>query len=158
MSFHQCTEMFVLRSAQLLIWMNFPPYTIIPHCTAIRHFTVGSCLPLLLTVSVSLTMPRPKGQCKFNLAWLTLNKYKDWVDHDSSGDVHLAYCKVCVKTITIGAAGKHNLVVLSRYPISRCHTYRDTWVTMRYVSRYLSIGLTSAYICNWSIMTIECQC
>ena len=54
-------------------------------------------------------MLRPKGQCKFNLAWLTLNKYKDWVDRDSSGDMHLAYCKVCVKTIKIGAPGKHNL-------------------------------------------------
>ncbi len=60
-------------------------------------------------MSVSLTMPRPNGQCQFNLSWLTLNNYKDWVDRDSSGDVHLAYCKVCVKTIKIGAAGKHNL-------------------------------------------------
>ena len=76
-------------------------------CCYVRTKPVGSCLPLLLTVSVSLTVPRPKGQCKFNLAWLTLNKYKDWVDRDSSGDVHLAYCKVCVKTIKIGAAGKH---------------------------------------------------
>ena len=25
-------------------------------------------------------------------------------------------------------------VVLSRYPIPRCNMYRDTWVTMRYVS------------------------
>ena len=30
----------LFRPTQLLIWMNFPPYTIIPHCTAIRHFTV----------------------------------------------------------------------------------------------------------------------
>ena len=29
------------------------------------------------------------------------------------------------------------MIVLSRYPISRCDTYRDTWITMRYVSRYL---------------------
>ena len=29
----------LFRPTQLLIWMNFPPYTIIPHCTAIRHFT-----------------------------------------------------------------------------------------------------------------------
>ena len=36
------------------------------------------------------------------------------------------------------------LLVLSRYPITRCDTYRDTWVTMRYVSRYLFIGLVSA--------------
>ena len=28
-------------------------------------------------------------------------------------------------------------IVSSRYQISRCDTYRDTWVTMRYVSRYL---------------------
>ena len=49
------------------------------------------------------------------------------------------------------------LTSVLRYPISRCDTYRDTWVTMRYVSRYLSIGLISAYICNLSIMAIECQ-
>ena len=30
----------LFRPTQLLIWMNFPPYTIIPHCIAIRHFTV----------------------------------------------------------------------------------------------------------------------
>ena len=30
----------LFRPIQLLIWMNLPPYTIIPHCTAIRHFTV----------------------------------------------------------------------------------------------------------------------
>ena len=33
--------------------------------------------------------------------------------------------------------------VLSRYQILRCDTYRDTWVTMRYVSRYLFIALVS---------------
>ena len=32
----------LFRPTQLLIWMNLPPYTIIPHCTAIRHFTVCS--------------------------------------------------------------------------------------------------------------------
>ena len=31
----------LFRPTQLLIWMNLPPYTIIPHCTAIRHFTVA---------------------------------------------------------------------------------------------------------------------
>ena len=30
----------LFRPTQLLIWMNLPPYTIIPHCTAIWHFTV----------------------------------------------------------------------------------------------------------------------
>ena len=30
----------LFRPTQLLIWMNLPPYTIIPHCTAIRHFKV----------------------------------------------------------------------------------------------------------------------
>ena len=30
----------LFRPTQLLIWMNFPPYTIIPHCTAIRHYIV----------------------------------------------------------------------------------------------------------------------
>ena len=34
----------LFRPTQLLIWMNFPPYTIIPHCTAIRHFTVYFCV------------------------------------------------------------------------------------------------------------------
>ena len=37
----------LFRPTQLLIWMNFPPYTIIPHCTAIRHFTVGPILFLV---------------------------------------------------------------------------------------------------------------
>ena len=41
-------------------------------------------------------------------------------------------------------SGKQCSLVLSRYPISRCDTYRDTWVTMRYISRYLSIGVISA--------------
>ena len=31
----------LFRPTQLLIWMNFPPYTTIPHCTAIRHYIVG---------------------------------------------------------------------------------------------------------------------
>ncbi len=47
------------------------------------------------------------------------------------------------------------LVVLSRYLISRCDTYRDTWVTMRYVSRYLFIALVSPYICNLSMMAVQ---
>ena len=34
--------------------------------------------------------------------------------------------------------------ILSRYLISWRDTYRDTWVTMRYVSRYLFIALVSA--------------
>ena len=38
--------------------------------------------------------------------------------------------------------GRHK----KEYPVvlSRCDTYRDTWVTMRYVSRYLFIALVSA--------------
>ena len=32
----------IFRPTQLLIWMNFPPYTIIPHCTAIRHYIVNT--------------------------------------------------------------------------------------------------------------------
>ena len=32
--------------------------------------------------------------------------------------------------------------MLSRYLISRRDTYRDTWATMRYVSRYLFITLS----------------
>ena len=51
-------------------------------------------------------------------------------------------------------------VLLSRYPMSLCDTYRDTWVTMRYVSRYLSIGLISVYlqfVYNNGLMAIECQ-
>ena len=34
----------LFRPTQLLIWMNFPPYTTIPHCTAIRHYIVVSIL------------------------------------------------------------------------------------------------------------------
>ena len=30
----------LFRPTQLFIWMNFPPYTTIPHCTAIRHYIV----------------------------------------------------------------------------------------------------------------------
>ena len=44
------------------------------------------------------------------------------------------------------------LVVLSRYLISRCDTYRDTWVMMRYVSRYLFIALVN---CNLSMMAVQ---
>ena len=43
-------------------------------------------------------------------------------------------------TIVIGPP-----VLLSRYPISRCDTYRDTWVMMRYVSRYLIIQVSQCF-------------
>ena len=87
-------------------------------------------------------MPRPKGQCKFNLAWLTLNKYKNWVDRDSSGDVQLAYCKVCVKTIKIGAAGKHNL---------DSHMLGETQlvVSQAHVFCAICIGYGTLYVMIW---------
>ena len=47
------------------------------------------------------------------------------------------------------------ILVLSRYLISRCDTYRDTWVTMRYVSRYLFIALVSPQNCNLSMMAVQ---
>ena len=49
-----------------------------------------------------------------------------------------------IKNLKVGKQ-KENVgvkrLVLSRYPISRYDTYSDTWVTMRYVSRCLPIGL-----------------
>ena len=49
----------LFRPTQLLIWMNLPPYTIIPHCTAIRHFTVG-------------TMPVRKDLLNISANWFTI--------------------------------------------------------------------------------------
>ena len=44
----------LFRPTQLLIWMNFPPYTIIPHCTAIRHFTVATTLTVVSLLEFNL--------------------------------------------------------------------------------------------------------
>ena len=76
----------LFRPTQLLIWMNFTPYTIIQHCTAIRHFTVyhitsyhnnrlptGRLLLLIIQVSFGPVCQRqlplmlgPGKQCIFN--------------------------------------------------------------------------------------------
>ena len=71
----------------------------------------------------------------------TLLGVEKWMIRDSSSlrqfeALAIESWKCCQWNITIG-------LVLSRYMISRCDTYRDTWVTMRYVSRYLLIALVS---------------
>ena len=54
-------------------------------------------------------MPKVKGQCKFNDAWLGMSPYKEWIAKDPRGDLQMARCKICAKNIKIGSGGRYNL-------------------------------------------------
>ena len=49
--------------------------------------------------------PRSHGNCKFRNEWLAIDKFKDWVARDRTGD-KVAKCTLCMKTVRFADAGK----------------------------------------------------